>query len=206
MKIIGVTGGIGSGKSTVAQILSTFGGRIIDADSIAKEVVGKGEKALGEIRDQFGPAVINGAGELDRAKLASIVFNDSEKLKALNNITHKYVVERILEDIRRYREDGVPFVILDVPIPVKSGFLDVAHEIWVVSADMETRISRIMNRSGYTYEEALKRIRSQMKDEDYFKIADRIIINNKGIEELRHEVENNLWGKGQNDIFNQNGS
>jgi dephospho-CoA kinase len=192
LRIIGVTGGIGSGKSTVSKILSEFGAYIIDADVIAREVVRKGENALVELKDNFGDEIIFENGELNRKRLAEVAFSDKEKLKLLNNITHKYVTKRIEEEIAQARSRGLSLVVLDVPIPIKEGFLDVVDEVWVVSADMEIKISRVIERSGYTYNETVNRISSQMKDEDYCRVAHRIIINNDGLTELREIVEKNL--------------
>lgn len=115
MRIIGITGGIGSGKSTVSRILSETGAKIVDADVIAKEVVRKGGKALDELMNFFGNGILNEFGELDRKKLSGIVFNSPEKLEVLNKITHKYVVEKIIENINIERHKNTDTVVIDVP-------------------------------------------------------------------------------------------
>lgn len=188
MIIIGITGGIGSGKSTVSRLLGEQGAAIIDADLIARQIVEKGQPALQELEDFFGPEILDGKGELDRKKLAGLVFGDETKLAVLNEITHRYVAERIIESVARYRQRGISLVAVDVPLPVKYGFLDVVDEVWVVTADQETRIQRVAERSGMTRDEALNRIRMQMSDAQYRELADRIIENNGSLEELREAV------------------
>ncbi|HHV97237.1 MAG TPA: dephospho-CoA kinase [Clostridiaceae bacterium] len=189
MKIIGVTGGIGSGKSTVARILRDLGAKIIDADKIAREVTAKGEPALAELVDYFGQEILDKDGELNRKYLANIVFNDKKKLEKLNEITHKYIIKKIINKVNKLKEEGKhDLIVLDVPIPVEHGFLDIAEEVWVVKSDKETRIRRIMERSKISYEEALKRIEAQISDDEYFKIATLIIENNGTLEELENTV------------------
>lgn len=194
MKIIGVTGGIGSGKSTVSGILADLGAKVINADHIARKVVARGEKALNELVEHFGLEILNADGSLDRKKLGSMVFNDPESLEFLNNITHKYIAEKIiqeLEEIKAQRNTDV--IVLDVPIPIKHGFTDIADTIWVIAADKETRIDRIMKRSGLTREEAISRINAQKNDEEYERIADEIIFNNGDIIQLEKDVVRLLY-------------
>ncbi len=184
MKIIGITGGIGSGKSTVANILQNFGAKVIDADRISREVTEKGQPALKEIVDYFGEEVLNKDGDLDRKKLGEIVFKDGEKLKTLNDITHKYIIERIRQYLDKFKAENARVVVLDVPLPVKHGFLDIVDEVWVVVAKKETRVKRIIERNGFSYKEAISRINAQQSDEDYLKIADEVIQNDGTTEDL----------------------
>ncbi len=189
LRIIGITGGIGSGKSSVSAILSSLGARVVDADLLAREAVEKGKGALLEIAGAFGPEILDNEGTLDRKKLAELVFGDKDRLRDLNRIVHKAVTEKITgivtEAVNR-GEGGI--LVLDVPIPVEHGFIDVADEIWVVAADLETRIKRVMARSGMSYHEVMGRINSQMSDEEYMKIADKAVYNNGSIEDLREKV------------------
>jgi len=189
LRIIGITGGIGSGKSTVSQILRDLGAKIIDADKIAKEIVFKGGVVLKELIEFFGSQILDESGGLDRKKLGEIVFNNPEKLEVLNKITHKYIVERIFKDLEKDKKEGKwDIVVVDAPLPVKHGFMDAVDEVWVVTADKETRIKRIMERNGLTYEEALSRISSQLKDSEYLEIADVVIPNDGSIEDLEKSV------------------
>jgi len=189
MKIIGITGGIGSGKSTVSRILRDLGAAVIDADVLAKSVTTEGSEALKELTEYFGNDIVDEAGELDRKKLASIAFSDPVKLHALNSITHKYITEKIISAIEALRNSGKKdFIVIDAAIPIEKGFLDVTDEVWVVTADRETRIKRVMDRSDLTYEEVVNRINSQIRDEEYLRIADEVINNNGTIEELEQAV------------------
>lgn len=189
MKIIGVTGGIGSGKSTVSRILSDLGAKVLDADRIAREVVKKGGEALDELKMTFGNEILDSMGELDRKKLAAIVFSDAEKLKTLNRITHKYVASKIKNEVHRLRKEGkTEIVVIDVPLPVKEGFRDVADVIWTVTADRETRIKRVMARSSVTREEVERRMNAQYSEDSYVSLADIVIKNDGSIEDLEKKV------------------
>lgn len=189
MRIIGITGGIGSGKSTVSRILFTLGAKIIDADVIARKVVSKGEQALKEIIEYFGEELLDEKGELNRKKLADIVFSDAEKLAVLNNITHKYIAEEIIGQIKKEKEEGkYDVIVVDVPLPVEHGFIDTVDEIWVINANKETRIRRIMDRNGISYEEAQSRINSQASVYEYAAIGDEVIENNTDIIDLEKAI------------------
>lgn len=199
MRIIGVTGGIGSGKSTVSRILEDLGAVVIDADKIAREVMAPGEDAYNEIVKFFGNEYIGQNGQIDRKKLAAMVFGNPEKLELLNNITHKHIIKRILEIIEAKAREGYNGVIvIDAPIPVEHGFLDTVDEVWVVDADRDVRIKRIMERSNMSYEEAVSRINSQIPRSDYLSIANEIIENNGSVEELEQKVVKLYFSKNEN--------
>lgn len=192
MKIIGLTGGIGSGKSTVAQILKKYGAYIIDADTLARELLQKNEKVAKEIVNHFGVKILDSDGEIDRRSLAQIVFNNKEELKFLNNITHPEVEKKTLSILLRLKQEGFEGIaVLDVPIPTEY-FIKTSDVIWVVDSDFDVRVQRIIQRSGFTIEEAEKRINSQMSQKEYLKIADVVIINNGTIEDIEKQVKKNL--------------
>lgn len=194
MRVIGVTGGIGSGKSTVSSILGQLGARVLDADRISKQVTARDGAAYRELVDSFGTQILGDELELDRRKLASIVFDDRIKLEKLNNITHKHILDTMGREVEKYRrQQGIPAVVLDVPIPVKHGFLDVCDEIWVVTAPLETRIARIMERSGMNREEAMGRIQSQLSEEEYLRLGHHIIQNEGDLYSLRTRVEQQFY-------------
>ncbi|MDP4180925.1 MAG: dephospho-CoA kinase [Bacillota bacterium] len=190
MMIIGVTGPIGSGKSTVSKILAKKGAQLIDADLVYKEVVSKGKPALEEIVSFFGHEIVDADGQLDRKKLAGIVFEDEGKLDQLNAITHKYVVEKIKEEINASLNKRISSIIVECPIPVEHGFLDTVDKVYVVVADIYVRVERIMKRNSLTYQEAMKRIDAQMSEEEYIRIADYIIRNDSDLETLEKQLEN----------------
>ncbi len=187
MRIIGVTGGIGSGKSTVSKMLASFGAQIIDADMLAKQIVEKGQKALEEIVECFGDEILDLEGNLDRKELSGIVFKDKQKLEELNRITHDHVAKRIIEKIDSLNK--IEIAVVDAPIPIEHGFLDVVDEVWVVIADREVRIKRVMERSGLTYNEVEDRINAQLSDDYYKSISEVVIVNNGSVEELRQQVK-----------------
>jgi dephospho-CoA kinase len=188
LKVIGVTGGIGSGKSTIAKILCDLGASIIDADKIAREITVKGQLIMEEIVGYFGTSVLDEEGELDRKKLSEIVFADSKKLEVLNCITHKYIADKIKDELNKLEEAKAKIVVLDAPLPVENGFLDVVDESWVVVANRDIRIKRIIERSKISSEEALARIKMQKSDEEYLKIADEVINNDGSVEELEKSI------------------
>lgn len=189
LKIIGVTGGIGSGKSTVSRTLRDLGCAVVDADVLAKSVTSSTGKAFDELVGYFGADIIGENGELDRRKLAETAFGDKVMLHALNSITHKYVVEKLHDTVELLKNTGKwDVIVLDVPIPVKHGFIDLADEIWVVTADREIRIKRVMERSGLTYEEVTNRMDSQMREDEYLGLADEVLYNNGSMEELEQAV------------------
>ncbi len=182
MKIIGITGGTGAGKSAVCDELKRYGAQIIDADEIARQVVQKGQPALNEIALAFGCEVINPDGELNRKKMGSIVFSDSEKLCILNQITHKYIYAEMQKQIDESLAD---ILVLDVPLLFQNDFPFICDLTVAVIADKELRIKRVMARDGIDYVSAEKRIQSQMLDDEYRSHADVCFENNGGIEKIK---------------------
>jgi len=190
LKIICVTGGIGSGKSTVLNILEVMGASVINSDQISREVVAKGGKALDELVEHFGSEILNCEGELNRKKLGQLVFGDSKKLEILDSITtNKYIKEKIEQKIEYERKTNQHKVLaIEAIVPFDEWFRALIDETWVVISDIELRIKRVIDRSGLSYREVLQRIQSQKSDEEYLKIADEIIFNNKDFEELKSQV------------------
>ncbi len=191
MIIIGVTGGIGTGKSTVSAILEELGAILLDADMISRQVVEPNERAYLEVVKTFGEKVLNKDKTLDRKKLAEIVFTSDDKRKLLEDIIHKEVIRVIKEKITLYHEYGYNgTIVLDVPIPVEDGFLDTVDKVWVVVSDNKIRLSRIIKRGGITAEDAQNRINSQLSQDNYMKLADVVIENNGNLIQLREKVKN----------------
>ncbi len=188
MRVLGVTGGTGTGKSTVCRILAEQGGVVIDADKIASMQQKKGCKAYYEIVDYFGEEVLLPGGELNRTLLAGIVFAESEKLGVLNGIVHKYVSAEIKERVEKARNDNAKFAVLDVPIPIEDGFFDTADCVWAVVANDDLRTERVMARSGISEREAQLRIASQLSNREYSELADVVIDNESNEEDLRRLV------------------
>lgn len=196
MRIIGLTGGIGTGKSTVSSIMHNLGAKIIDADIISRQIVAKGSSVLARIAEAFGNEVIDENGELKRAALASKVFINKDALEKLNAITHPAIGERIFHMIDEIKNNpDTDTIVVDAAIPFVHGFRDIAEEIWVVTADKETRAERVASRNSMTKEEAYNRINSQMSDQEYMNIADVIIDNNGDITELEQRVVKQFYSK-----------
>jgi len=189
LRIIGLTGGIGTGKSTVSSIMHTLGAKIIDADIISRQITGKDSNVLAKIRSTFGEKVISENGELNRVELGKIVFSDKEALDKLNAITHPVIGDKICCLIDEIKKDNqTDTIVVDAAIPFVHGFRDVSDEIWVVTADKEKKINRIMARNNLTKEEAVQRINSQISESEYLSIAHVVIENNKDITELEKRV------------------
>ena len=188
MRVLGVTGGTGTGKSTVCGILAEQGGVVIDADRIANRMQKKGSPAFAEIVAHFGENILLPDGELNRTLLAGIVFANRNELLVLNGIVHKYVAAEMKERVRQAREENQKFAVLDVPIPIEDGFFDTADCVWAVAANDDLRIKRITARSGLSENEAQLRIASQLSNREYSELADVVIDNEGNYEELKKLV------------------
>ncbi|WP_423059957.1 dephospho-CoA kinase [Bacillus safensis] len=193
--VIGLTGGIASGKSTVSQMIKEHGIRVVDADVIAKEAVAKGTPALQQIVQTFGEDVLLPNGELNRQQLGAIIFSDEEKRKQLNAIVHPEVRKEMLKQ----RDEGVSqqetFVVLDIPLLFESQLESLVDRIIVVYTTPELQLSRLMNRNDLSEEEALNRIHSQQSLEEKCKKADRVIENTQDLAFIRKQLQNilNEW-------------
>lgn len=187
MFVIGITGGIGSGKTTVADILSEAGIKVISADQISRRVTEKDGIAIPELEETFGEEFIKD-GALDRKLTSSLVFQDRKALDLLNRIVHRHVLAEMGEELDRLEEKRVKVVALDVPIPVKRGFLDHSDVVFAVWSDDENRLKRLAKR-GLSRSDALQRIAMQMSREEYREIADAEILNNGGMDDLRQQIE-----------------
>lgn len=183
--VIGISGGMGSGKSSVTQIMADLGAQVVDADEISHTVTEGNKPAVYEIAAAFGDRFVDMYGRLNRPLLAKHVFGDREKLDKLEAIVHKYVIAEMDAQVKLFRAKGRGVMVLDVPIPVKRGFLDNVDQVWIVDADTETRIDRVIRRSNITKEQAQSRIDSQLSREEYLALADLVIPNNGSMQELR---------------------
>lgn len=186
--IIGLTGQTGAGKSTVAKILEENGLFIINADSVAREVVEKGEPTLTKLANSFGDDILNSDGTLNRKLLASRAFSSRENTYLLNSITHPAITERIRLKISQAFENGEKAVIIDAPQLFESGENEMCDIIVTVAAPLEIRLHRIMNRDGVTEDEAELRINAQLSEEYYINNSD-IVIRNFPPYELKNETE-----------------
>ncbi|GLW63251.1 dephospho-CoA kinase [Actinomadura rubrobrunea] len=187
---VGLTGGIGSGKSEVSARLRAHGAMIIDADRIAREVVEPGTPGLAAVAAEFGEEILRPDGSLDREKLASIVFSDADRRAALNAIVHPLVGERVAELMEAAPEDAV--VVYDVPLLVENDLAGMYDVVVVVDAPVETQIRRLVERRGMTEEEARARIAAQATREQRRALAHHVIDNSGSLDELHAQVDA-LW-------------
>lgn len=195
MRVIGLTGGAATGKSTVSSILRGLGVYIIDVDLIAREVVERGSRCLDKIALHFGKGILREDGSLDRKKLGDIVFADKSKLEQLNSIVHPAMVARVEQELERIeREKTVQTVVIDAAILIEMGLHRLADSVWLVRADRETQVRRLVERDGMPREKAEGIIRSQMPMEEKEKYADVIIDNNGTVQDLETKVRK-LWKK-----------
>lgn len=188
VRVIGLTGGIATGKSAVSNILRMLDVPVIDSDELAHRVVEKGQPALEEIAREFGAEVFASDGTLDRRKLGELVFRSPKARKKLEEITHPRIMKMVLEQLARYRLEGRKLVVLDAPLLIEAGLQSMVDQVWVVVCDKDLQVQRLMQRSNLTEEEALERINAQMPLEEKVKYADRIIENNGTLSELEQKV------------------
>ena len=190
MKVIGLTGGIGAGKSTVTNYLRKQGYLVIDADAIAHQITEKGSPALKKIALCFGAEVLYEDGSLNRKKLAAFVFSDEEKKRQLEQLTTVevvYIIKTQLEDLRKKGKQDIVFV--DAPLLFETGADKLTDMVWLVDADMEARISRVMDRDGTSRQAVVSRVQNQMDSSEKKKLSAEIIDNSKGKEELYQQIE-----------------
>lgn len=188
MKIIGLTGGIGSGKSTVAQLLVQEGWVLVDADRIARDIVEPGQPALAELADAFGEDILQADGSLDRGLLASRAFASREKTDLLNSITHPRIQEETQARFEAARQGGADFVVYDMPLLVDKGLHNDMDATIVVDVDVEERVRRLVEYRGLEESDARRRIAAQIPDDVRRAAADFVIDNNGPREALDAQV------------------
>lgn len=188
-QIIGLTGGIATGKSTVSQIVKDRGYPVICADKIAADVVKKGRPAYRKVVALFGRDIIRKDGELDRKKIARRVFKDARLKQKLEAIIHPEVANQINDHIRRLRGQNVPLIFLDVPLLFEAGMEALCNKTICIASTQHLQIERLKKYRGMTHAHALDRIRSQMPLEHKIQKADFVIWNNKSKTELKEETD-----------------
>lgn len=186
--VIGLSGGIGSGKSTVAGMLAGLGARVIDADRIGHEVYRPGSEGHRRVVEAFGTAVVGADGTIDRPALAGVVFADPAARGRLNAIVHPMLVAEIGRRIAAAREGDRPIVV-EAAILAEAGWRSLFDRLWVVSVSPATAIARVMASRGMTREEVERRLAAQMPDAERRRLADVVIENEGSLDELRARVE-----------------
>ncbi len=178
MYIIGVTGGIACGKSTVSNELSKYGAKIINADNIAHWQLAPGGEIYNAYIEHFGRDILNDEGLIDRQKVAAIVFNDKEQLAWINDLAHPILLKHVRQRLVKYQSEGVTLAVLDVPLLFEAGWEKECDEVWVVHLKQGRQVARLMERNNLTFEEASGRIKAQMSGKERRKRADVVIDNN----------------------------
>ncbi|XP_045616933.2 dephospho-CoA kinase [Procambarus clarkii] len=206
MFLVGLTGGIATGKSAVSAMIHGMGIPVVDADLIARQIVEPGKKAWKKIRAAFGDEVFLDSGEIDREKLSKVVFSDAEKRKTINKITHPEIYSEIRRQVFRFLLKGENFVVLDLPLLYESNKVTpYLYKTIVVACDDEVQLERLMARNQYTEKEAISRIEAQMPLEKKCSMADIIIENSGSLEATRKQVVDivNLLRSSKQHIYNR---
>ena len=189
MKIVGLTGGISSGKSTVSSYLKQLKIPVIDADEVARKVVEPNSQGAIEIRKTFGNAVFEEDGSLNRQKLGELVFSNAENRQKLDELLQPLIKIMILDEIEVHRQNGENMIVLDLPLLFEKHYEELCEEIIVVYVPEELQLERLMKRNQYTKQEALSRIDSQLSIEEKRKRATVLLDNQGTIQQLYHQVE-----------------
>jgi dephospho-CoA kinase len=192
MKIIGLTGGIGSGKSTVSEFLAELGANIIDADKLGHEALKPKTKAWHEIVSAFGRQVLNPSGTINREKLGTIVFSNTEARTRLNQIMHPRIHDMVATKLEKYRRQRVDIVVIEAPLLLEADWASLVDEVWVTTAPEATVLKRLGERTKLSERELQARIRSQLPSEERIKHADVVINTDCNLDELKVKIKE-LW-------------
>jgi dephospho-CoA kinase len=194
--VVGLTGGIASGKSTVSNMLKEMKMTVIDADVESRKAVQNGEPAYTQIVESFGQEIVLPNGEIDRQKLGSIIFHEEQKRMLLNSIVHPEVRRRMNEKKNLAIKAKEKIVILDIPLLFESNLINMVDQTLLVYVDRDIQLNRLMERNQLSKEEAEARIQSQMPLEEKMKLADKIINNNGSLTETKEQLNKILadWG------------
>jgi dephospho-CoA kinase len=192
MKIIGLTGSIGSGKSTVAKFLSELGAYVLDADKLGHEAFKPGDAGWSEVVAAFGDTILTPDKQIDRKILGNMVFGKPEELNRLNSIMHPRIFELVKARLETLAKQGAKIVVLEATLLVEAGWENIVDEIWLTIAPEKDILKRLRKRSGYSEVESLIRLRSQSTNEERLKHADIVINTDCALDELRGKIKK-LW-------------
>jgi dephospho-CoA kinase len=192
MLVIGLTGGIASGKSTLSRLLRQWGVPVVDADAVARLVVQPGAPAHGELVEVFGPGILEADQSINRRRLGCLVFSDEQARERVNAITHPRVIAAILAELSALREQGAGVAVVEAPLLIESGMVDLVDEVWVVAVDEATQLERLMRRDRCSLDDAKKRVAAQLPLGEKLRHAHRII-DNSGTEEETFGQVTSIW-------------
>lgn len=188
MIAVGLTGGVATGKSTVAKVMRQKGIAVINSDELAHQAIEPGGPAYEQVVADFGSEVLLPDGKINRRLLGEIVFGDQAARKRLEGIVHPIVIEGIRQELEHYSKDGAQIVVVEVPLLFEVGLMNLFDYVWVVSASYEHQLRRILERDRLTEVKAKERIAAQMSLEDKKKRADAVITNDNGLDSLEKQV------------------
>lgn len=202
MKVIGLTGNIGSGKSSVARFLEELGAACIDADKVTHEVYQPGTSGWQELVETFGRDIVSPQGTIDRKKLSGIVFNNPQAVARLNKILHPKIRREVEDRLRLFREQGKEVAVVEAILLVEAGWMDMVDELWLVEAPVEPTLKRLQKERGLPEAEALARMAAQTPAEKLAVYAREIIRNDGTLEDLKNKVHT-LWRSRQKESVSQ---
>ena len=192
MRVIGLTGGIGTGKTVVSQILRELGAEVIEADRVGHEAYQPGTEAWQAVVREFGQDVLQPSGEIDRKRLGAVVFGDPKALERLNAIMHPRIYRMVEERLAKLRVHGVRAAVVEAAILIEAGWTPLVDEVWVVTAEEEEVIRRLQGRTALSEEQVRSRMRSQMSSAERVAHADVVIENKRDLADLRDQIES-VW-------------
>ncbi len=192
MKIIGLTGGIGSGKSTVSRFLAELGAVILNADEVGHEAFKPDTEIWRKVVAAFGRQIVTPDGNIDRKKLGNIVFGNPESLSRLNQIMHPRMYDMVKAQLEEYRRQGTRVIVLEAPLLLEADWTPLVDEVWVTTAPEATVLKRLEERTGLSQAESLTRIRSQLSSAERVRQADVVINTDCDLDELKSKVTE-LW-------------
>lgn len=194
MKVIGLTGGIGSGKSTVANFLKELGAVVLDSDKIGHEALQRGTSSYSEVVDAFGSDILQPSGEIDRSKLSLLVFSQPQKMAQLNRIMHPQIYKMVKSRLAELKQLGVKVAVVEVPLLIEAGWQPLFNEIWVTIASEDVVLKRLQGRNKYSTAASLARVRSQISNDERLAYANTVINTGCSLYELKAKVTK-LWEK-----------
>lgn len=192
MLVIGITGNLGTGKTTVSQMLVELGAVVINADELGHDLLQPDDQTYKEIVDAFGRSILISNNEIDRKKLGQLVFDNPEALEKLNRIMHPRIYEIVRQEIEEYRQSGTRVVVLEAALLIEAGWKPLVDQLWVTTAPEATIVERLKKSRGLSKKQILERLRSQMPQEEKARQADVVINTDCPMDELRARVTE-LW-------------
>ncbi len=192
MLVIGLTGGIGTGKSEVAHLLEKLGARVINADKVGHEAYTPGSDSWRQVVEAFGEGILRANGEIDRGKLGAIVFSDPEQLARLNGILHPTMAGIVADDLEEFRSDGVRVAVVEAALLLEAGWDSLVDEVWTTDAPVEAVMGRLKERNGMSGEEVQKRIDSQMDRAERLARC-QVVVDNSGSVAALTSVVSDIW-------------